>query len=208
VPALVDADVEAAFGETASFATGDVKQTGRVRTTSSGQRLMSLDRVPLNASQRTAAKVVHGQTMTAEHQNAWQSATNAREQTELAEVNRLWNAGTPESQQQARDLAREVFNRHRGRYWAAVRRDPRLRAVFEAAGMRFTGGETSAPLYQLPDGTTIRMTLEHSTRLADDPTRALSGPNLQWVLADENSVNLEYIRSKDPFQRPPTGQGP
>jgi uncharacterized protein DUF4255 len=50
--------------------------------------------------------------------------------------------------------------------------------------------------------------LEHSTRLADDPTRALSGPNLQWVLADENSVNLEYIRSKDPFQRPPTGQGP
>ena len=37
--------------------------------------------------------------------------------------------------------------------------------------------------------------------LADDPTRALDGNNLQWVLGDENSVMLEFIRANDPFQR-------
>jgi hypothetical protein len=66
--------------------------------------------------------------------------------------------------------------------------------------MRFTGGNTTAPIYDLPDETRVRMTLEHSTRLADDPARALSGDNLQFVLDDENSVFLEFIRANDPFQ--------
>ena len=82
-----------------------------------------------------------------------------------------------------------------------MRRDPQLRADFDASGMRLVGGNTSAPVYILPDGTVARMTLEHSTRLADDPVRALSGNNLQFVLDDENSVFLEFIRANDPFQR-------
>ena len=191
VPAAIDADVEAALAEGAQVQVGSLNQTGRVRTTGSGQQLRTLGEVPLTDAQRDAATIVHGQTMTADHQDAWQNATNAREQAELAQVNFLWNLGTNASQQQARDLARGIFDRHRGRYWAAVRANAALRAVFEAAGMRFAGGNTTAPLYDLPDGTTIRLTLEHSTRLADDPTRALSGSNLQWVLGDENSVNLE-----------------
>jgi hypothetical protein len=66
--------------------------------------------------------------------------------------------------------------------------------------MRFRGGNTTAPVYDLPDGTTVAMTLEHSVRLADNPTIATNGANLQFVLGDENSVNLEYIRANDPFQ--------
>jgi hypothetical protein len=57
--------------------------------------------------------------------------------------------------------------------------------------MRFPSGETTAPLYDLPDGTVIRMTLEHSERLADNPANALSGNNLQYLLGDENSYALE-----------------
>ena len=44
------------------------------------------------------------------------------------------------------------------------------------------------------------MSLEHQTRLADDPTLALDAANLQTVLGDENSVMLEWIRRNDPFQ--------
>jgi hypothetical protein len=45
------------------------------------------------------------------------------------------------------------------------------------------------------------MTLEHSVRLGDDPTQALNGSNLQFVLGDENSFFLERIRARDRFQR-------
>ena len=45
------------------------------------------------------------------------------------------------------------------------------------------------------------MTLDHVTRLSDDPRLALTGPNLSFVLGDENSVTLEFIRNDDPFQQ-------
>jgi hypothetical protein len=139
--------------------------------------------------------------MEANMQQAWSDATNEREQKELLAINRLWIENNADSQQKARELAREAFERHRGRFWSAVRDDAQLRKAFEDAGMKFNGSRTSAPTYTLLDDTKVRMTLEHSTRLADDPTRALSASNLQFVLNDENSVYLEYLRRKDPFQR-------
>ncbi len=198
-PQAVD-PVDAAFAPDARYDVGNVNEVNRVRTTGSGRTLQSLDAIPLSPAERAAARGVHGQLMPAPQQSAWANAANAREAADMAEVNRLWNSGTAEDQQAARVLAREVFDRHRGRYWAAVRRDPQLRATFEATGMRFTGGTTSAPIYDLPDGTVARMTLEHSTRLADNPTQALNGGQLQFVLDDENSVFLEFLRAMDPFQ--------
>jgi len=195
-----DAAIDRAFAEDAAYQTGSVKMTNRVRVTGSGRQLISLDNVPLTPAQRLAAVAINGQQMDADMQATWQGVTNAREQAELAQINQLWNQGTPQSQQQARDLARAVFNRHRGRFWTAVRSDPQLRAAFESAGMRFRGDNTTAPIYDLPDGTTVAMTLEHSVRLADNPNIATNGANLQFVLKDENSVNLEYIRANDPFQ--------
>jgi hypothetical protein len=195
-----DAAIDRAFAEDAAYQTGTIKSTGRVRVTGSGRQLISLDNIALTPAQRLAAVAINGQQLDADMQATWQGVTNAREQAELAQINQLWNQGTPQSQEQARDLARAAFNRHRGRFWAAVRRDPQLRAAFESAGMRFQGGNTTAPIYDLPDGTTIAMTLEHSVRLTDNPTIATNGANLQFVLSDENSVNLEYIRGSDPFQ--------
>jgi hypothetical protein len=196
-----DRNINEAFSESANFQTGEIKQTGRVRVTGSGRQLISLDSIRLNPAQRQAAKVINGKRMEGAQQDAWDGATNQRELEELIEINRLWNEGTPASQQRARELARNAFDRHRGRYWTAVRSNPALRATFESAGMIFRGGNTTAPVYDLPDGTTVLMTLEHSTRLADNPARALSGDNLQFVLNDENSVNLEFIRANDIFQQ-------
>ena len=193
--------VDAALSPDAAYQGGTLQQFNRVRTTGSGRQLLSLDSIPLTATQRQAATQVHGQRMAAAHQLAWQNTTNPREAADLAEINRLWNLGDQVSREQARDIARDAFNRHRGRYWRAVQGDPALRASFEAAGMRFTGGATTAPIYDLPDGTVARMTLEHSVRLADDPARALRGDNLQFVLDDENSAFLEFIRANDPFQQ-------
>jgi hypothetical protein len=58
-----DLNVEAAFAENAAYDVGEVKQINRVRTTASGQQLMSLDAIALTAAQRNAAKAINGKTM-------------------------------------------------------------------------------------------------------------------------------------------------
>ena len=191
-PNVVD-PIDAAFAPDAPFQVGPLRQLNRVRTTGSGRQLISLDDVQLTAEQRAAAKQVHGQKMAEAQRVAWENASDPQD---VAEVSRLWNEGTPQSRDQARALAREAFNRQRARYWRAVRSNTGLKGAFEAAGMRFKGGKTSAPVYELSDGTVARMTLEHSTRLTDNPTRALSGDNLQFVLGDENSFYLEALRAE------------
>ena len=44
------------------------------------------------------------------------------------------------------------------------------------------------------------MSIEHSQRLTDNPLRCTDSTNLQFVLGDENSYFLEWIRANDPFQ--------
>jgi hypothetical protein len=58
--------------------------------------------------------------------------------------------------------------------------------------MEFHGG-SGGPVYVDPTtGDTLDfMSLEHSTRLTDDPTPALDGNNLQTVLGDQDSAALE-----------------
>jgi hypothetical protein len=198
--AVADLAEVAGLSEDAPYEVGQLREVKRVRTTRSGRQLSSLETIPRTPAQAGPIRSLHGQRMDAAQQAAWQATTTRREQDELAEVTRLWNIGTQQSQDQARTLARGMFDRHRDRHWRAVRADPELRAIFESAGMRFTGGKTSAPLYELPDGTQVRLTIEHSNRLTDDPTRAVDQTNLQYVLGDENSVFLEFIRRFDPFQ--------
>jgi hypothetical protein len=179
---------------------GPQKKVSRVRKTRSGRQQTSLDTINLTPSQRQAARALIGQKMAGAQRSTWQRTTNSREQRELANISRLWAKGTPRSKQKALKLARKAFDRHRTRYWTAVRRDPVLRKTFEDAGMRFPKGK-GAPVYDLPDGTVEPVTLEHSTRVMNNPARAVEADNLQFVLKDENSVSLEFIRNNDPFQR-------
>jgi hypothetical protein len=105
---------------------------------------------------------------------------------------------TPQAQQEARELAVKVYDRHRNRFWAAVKSG--VGDAFRNAGMKFSGSRTGAPYYELPDGTKACMSLEHTVRKTDNPLLAVTGENLQFVLVDENSYFLEWIRQNDPFQ--------
>jgi Domain of unknown function (DUF4157) len=197
-----DRNVDAAIADDAPYQVSDQGSfKTRARTTGSGKMLTDLSRLPLTGAQLRAAARVLGQRLSGGQLTAWNNTTNAREARDMTEVRRLWGIGTDTSKQQARDLARTVFDRHVGRFWAAVRRDPALQAEYSAAGMRFDLTKSGAPRYQLQVGEETGVTLDHNTRLMDDPTQALSGNNLSAVLGDENSVTLEDIRNNDPFQR-------
>jgi hypothetical protein len=196
-----DLNVEAALAEDAAYAGGKTTQINRVRTTGSGRVLISLDTVTLTRSQREAAKVIHGQKLSGTFLQAWRKTTNPKELNELEQIKRLWSLGTPQAQQDARKLAEKVFGNHRKRFWTEVRGVPGLGNAFRDAGMSFSRSTTGAPAYSLPDGTTACMSLEHTIRKADNPTLAVTGENLQFVLVDENSYFLEEIRAKDPFQQ-------
>jgi hypothetical protein len=173
----------------------------RQRVTGSGNRQTSLATLAHSPEQRQAARAIIGQRMSGGLLAAWNATTNARETADMARVALLWNQGTPASQQQARVLARKVFDRHVGRFGNRVRGDATLRAEFTRAGMRFDLTASGLPRYRLPSGEETGITLDHVTRLSDDPTMALTGLNLSFVLGDENSVTLEFIRNNDPFQR-------
>ena len=196
-------DDDLALDEAASFQGGGGQKSSppRQRVTGSGRQQTRLDTLALTPAQRQAGRAVNGQRLSGGHLAAWNAATNARETADMAEVARLWSLGTPAAQQQARVLARGVFNRHVGRFWNAERRSAALRGDFTAAGMRFDQTRSGAPRYVLPSGEQTGMTLDHNTRLSDNPTMALNGNNLSFVLDDENSVTLEYIRNNDPHQR-------
>ena len=200
-PALA-ADVDRAFAEDAQYQTSDPRGFQmRGRTTRSGTRQLSMSRIVLTRAQQQAASQLVGKRLSGDYLTAWNNTANAREAQDMVEVNRLWNLGTPQAQQQARDLARAVFDRHVSRFWRAVRRNNTLRGGFQAAGTSFTLTASGAPRYELPNGEQVGMTLDHNTRLMDNPTLALTGTNLSVVPDDENSVTLEDIRNNDPFQR-------
>ncbi len=197
-----DPDDQAFDENSAAFQGGNLNFIPlRQRVTGSGKQQTSLSTLALNAAQLQAARAIMGQRMTGALLAAWNGTTNAQETADMARVAALWNVGTPASQQQARDLARQVFDRHVGRFWNRVRGDAALRAEFTRAGMRFDLTKSGAPRYRLPSGEITGMTLDHVTRLSDDPRMALTGTNLSFVLGDENSVTLEYIRNNDPHQQ-------
>lgn len=194
-----DLNIDAALSPGAPMEVGQLRMTGRTAASGRSRNFPSLDRVALSAAQRLAAIRLHGQRFTGALRQAWFATRNAREVADLQSISNHWNAGRHE---EARTLAREAFDRHRNRFWRAVRADPALRAIFTDAGMVFPSGGNRPPIYVDPTtGDQLDfMSLEHQTRLADDPTLALDPSNLQTVLGDENSVTLEWIRRNDPFQ--------
>jgi hypothetical protein len=193
-----DLNIDAAIAPGAPADVGTVRTIGRTEASGRSRDFASLDRAALSPTQRVSAIRLVGQRFNTALRQAWNATRNARETAEMATIAAHWNAGRHE---QARELARAAFNRHRGRFWARVRADPALRALFTDAGMVFQPGR-GAPVYVDPTtGEALDlMSIEHQTRLADDPTRALDAGNLQSVLGDENSVHLEGIRRDDPFQ--------
>lgn len=194
-----DLNVDVALSPGAPMDRGEMGMSGRTVASGRSRNFTSLTRAALNPAQRLAAIRLHGQRFGAALRQAWLQTRNAREVADLQTIANHWNAGRRD---EARTLARATYDRHRGRFWRAVRADPTLRSIFTDAGMTFPTGGNRPPVYVDPvTGDEIDfMSLEHNTRLTDDPTLALDANNLQTVLGDENSVMLEWIRRNDPFQ--------
>jgi len=120
----------------------------------------------------------------------------------LGPIGRAWrrvtNPGEPA--QLTLENSRRLFDNQRGRFWRAVRQDPDARALFEDAGFRFTGSDTSAPVRQLSDGSTMQATIDHIVERQTDFARALDPTNLRFSTRLENTVVLRQVTAQDPFQ--------
>jgi hypothetical protein len=98
----------------------------------------------------------------------------------------------------AYEIAREtLYPRVATRFWTAVHDRPRFAHIFESAGLRLRRGRV--PAWILPDGTEVRLSLEHLTRVSDNPLRCIDPANFSIVPLAENSDLLETIRAMSRF---------
>jgi hypothetical protein len=151
------------------------------------------------ASVRRALKRAFGGNLTsAQNQafgNLWASVANPGEAAQLT----IWNS-------------RRLFNNHRNRFWRAARRDAQVLSTLREMGARFpeerTGGpidptRQSIPEVELPDGTLIRLSLDHEIERQTAPNRALDPNNLRITTILQNTVELRQLQDQDPFLNPP-----
>jgi hypothetical protein len=125
--------------------------------------------------------------------------------SEIEELGRIWQEAENQGERGTltRDNSRRLFDNHRDRFWRRVRRSETAMAYFRSMGFDFPDGATTAPVRTLPDGRTVRVTIDHITERQADPTLALDADNLRFSFGRENSVVLRLITALDPFQSHP-----
>jgi hypothetical protein len=132
----------------------------------------------------------------------WRSVMSRTDRANLEEVRRLLRRAEIETspavqvalRQAAYDIARDrLYPRMAAKFWNRIRRTPRYAHVFETAGLRLR--RRRVPVWILPDGTEVRLSLEHATRVSDNPLLAIDPWNLSIVPLAENVDLLEAIRA-------------
>lgn len=212
VSANTDEDVEQAFGEHALSTRGSrttepspMHRSGAL----AGTRQQSLDlALPANQTRQqrdNARRLINRFSTTV--QNIWREATNGQEaETRLAKVRTLWYSNDAKKMQEARKFARDAIyapwlRRFLRRLRKRVDADPSFASMFTDAGLQFDPDKkNTAPFWLLPNGTRQELTVDHITRVQDDPTRCVDPTNMQFSPRNENSHWLELIRNNDPFQ--------
>lgn len=178
--------------------------------TALGAELRALERVRtslLTAEQLRAARRVVGQRLNSTLQQAWRSVINPLDRRDLTEIRRLMaraddatlSAGVRAAARRgAYEIAREyLYPRVAGRFWNHVRTTPRLARIFEDAGLTLRPGRV--PAWILPDGTEVRLSLEHLRRVSDNPLRCIDAANFSVVPLEENTHLLEIVRAVERF---------
>lgn len=109
--------------------------------------------------------------------------------------------------------SRRLFNNQRGRFWRWVRSDPAALAKMRSIGARFPEergggaldpGAQTIPEIELPDGTILRITLDHEIERQTAPGRALDVDNIRLSTWRENTATLRQYAAHDPFINPPS----
>lgn len=219
-PSRVDPEVDADIERSIEPGSGDYdrgvdrtrgrRARGRIRTRrpdGSATRLAAeeaaleeLERT-LTADQLRAARRLVGRRLNSRLRRLWRSVMSDYDREQLREVRELLRRASRETNASARralereayEIARDqLYPRVARNFWNAVRTNPRMAAMFEDAGMTLRDGRV--PAWILPDGREVRMSLEHMTRVADDPLRAVDPDNFILSPAGENSDLLEGIR--------------
>jgi hypothetical protein len=185
--------VAGSLSEDAPFETGDLGQIARIRRPRQNVSVPFFEDIGLGTAQTAAAGRLFGKLWDAAVRQEWRACANALATQRMAEVTRLWNLGDPASRQAARELARSTFDQWVGRFWRRIANDPTLSRMFTDAGLQVAAGR--APYYVWADGFEEGVTIEHwSTRLTDDPTRAVDDTNLMFSMRRENVHMLEALR--------------
>jgi hypothetical protein len=131
---------------------------------------------------------------------------------DIAVLGKIWNqvaAPGERAKPTGREVAEQLFNNHRRRFWRAVRANMDAMSLFQACGCTFPMTADGAPLIKLSPGhktlqgkDEIRLDIDHIQEKQSHPQLALDPLNLRIVFSRENRVVLRLLHQLDPFQRP------
>jgi hypothetical protein len=156
--------------------------------------------IGLTAAQMRAGRKLFGSLLTGsnfKNRRAWKRSLNRARKAvrpeKVALARKLWKSGTKANRRRAKRIMRTEFGRMRKAFWKSVKQRKALVKNMKKAGLTIPPGG-KAPYYTLPDGRKERVTLEHTTRVTDDPMRAADPDRLMLSLGRENSGMLEQLR--------------
>ncbi len=106
-----------------------------------------------------------------------------------------------------RIVAREAFDAHRRRFWAAVCANAAATAALERAGFQFRPGRGTAPFVRMRtlngEVREVTMDVDHLRELNSHPHMAVLARNLRLALQAENRTMLNQLHRMSPFLRSP-----
>jgi hypothetical protein len=109
-------------------------------------------------------------------------------------------AATTTNTRWARYRARLAFNSQLRRFWQLAAVNDEAIALFGDAGFVFEGAPGTAPTVPGLSGKAGRLSVDHITRIADDPFQALAPDNLRFMTEEENTF-LEVLRAAERKRR-------
>ena len=130
---------------------------------------------------------------------------------DIAVLGKIWNEVANPGEMAhltGREVAEQLFNNHRRRFWRAVRGNTHAMSLFQACGCNFPMDFERPPLIKLPLGhktlqgkEEIRLDIDHIEEKQSHHKLALDPTNLRIVFSRENRVVLRLLHKLDPFQR-------
>jgi hypothetical protein len=185
-PDPLDADLERSFKDTFTEPAADLPASGSMAV--APEIAAGFEAAELGPLRRLLGKPIDGLGALG---SVWRRVANPGEEAALA----------AENSENVYKKSGKLFNNQRRRFWAAVRREPVARAMFEDTGFRFEGtSTTTGPVKHLADGRTMQATIDHIAERQTAPDRALDPTNLRVVTRGENTVVLRQVTEQDPFQ--------
>jgi hypothetical protein len=175
--------VETALDETAGFQTGPL-------------RSIRIKNIPVNLNPQQLAqwrKLSAGKSIPSDFANLWKQCRNPLSDRNLTEIGRLVAKGDKVSMAEAHELGRQTFDRWRNRFMNKLRNpaNSALRKQIEEVGFSIDLAAKTSP--KLVSGDVL--TLDHMTRIMDNPRLCVDPANLQFAIGYENSVTLEQLRN-------------